>query len=112
MQRPSRSKNAAMEDGLASTGRLIRSNKCNVLKWYNDNRHGTAYSGHVKMVVTPKSFLQIISKFFWHIYYSAVRIYIFALNFINDLQTVFAVKTRQNRDAVGFSVEWLTFALN
>ena len=45
-------------------------------------------------------------------YYSVVRIYIFALNFINDLLTVFAVKTGRNRDAVGFSVEWLTFALN
>ena len=44
-------------------------------------------------------------------YYSVVRIYIFALNFINDLLTVFAVKTRQNRDAVGFSVGWLDFCI-
>jgi len=43
------------------TGQLIRSNKCNVLKWYNDNRHDTAYSGHAKMVATP-SFLQTIQQ--------------------------------------------------
>lgn len=95
------------------TGRLIRSSKCNVLKWYNDNRHehDTAYSGHAKMVATPKSLLQTFSKFFRHMYYSSVRIYIFALNFINDLLTVFAVKTGQNRDAVGFSVGWLDFCI-